>query len=526
MTEKTRETFRRGFWIVLAVVTALRLVLAGRFGLSVDEAHYVMYSRQLAWGYFDHPPMVGFLAALTGLVSESPFWMRLGPILCSAAAMILLRCLALTLYRDERVAFWAQVVLLLTPAYHLLGVALLPDATLNIFWCAALLAGWHAVREGKWVAWLLAGVAFGGALLSKYHGVLLPVCLFLFAVTSRDSRGWLARPQPYVAGLLGLLIFLPNIVWNAQHEWISYAFQLGHGGGTHFSLGRLVRVVGGQLAAAAPVMLGLLVAAWIAATRERPTRNEDRFLLWTSLPVFLFFCGMGLTGKILPHWTFVGWWAGAVLLAAVAVRRWEVGTSVAAHWRGWAVAGAAVSVVVLALTYAAILLPVVEPAYAWAREVSIRLHERIPAIPAMEAFKPGYDVTNDLYGWDEVGRKAEEMRHAMPQPDRTFVFCHRFHLTSLLALYLEPGTVPTSLRMKASQYQIWFRPEQYEGWDALFVDGDGEYKGPERYAALFERVEDTPVKILVFRKGRVAHAFRVYRCRGFAGRFERQNDGL
>ena len=77
----SQQTYRTLFWIFLTAITAVRLVLAGKFGLGVDESHYLLYSRHLAWGYFDHPPMVAFLAALTSIFGDSVFLVRLGPII-------------------------------------------------------------------------------------------------------------------------------------------------------------------------------------------------------------------------------------------------------------------------------------------------------------------------------------------------------------------------------------------------------------------------------------------------------------
>ena len=235
-------TYRTLFWLFLAGITAFRLLLADKFGLGVDESHYVLFSRRLAWGYFDHPPMVAFLAAGTTLAGNSVFFVRLGPIICSVLGVILMRYLALGLYRDERVAFWAAVLLNLMPYQHLLMVALLPDATLNFFWCGTLLTFWYALKNGKWPLWILAGLLFGGALLSKYHAVLLPLCLVGYLLTSSNHRFWLGRIQPYVAGLTGLAVFMPNILWNARHDWISYAYQLGRGSGDGLNFGKFAAV--------------------------------------------------------------------------------------------------------------------------------------------------------------------------------------------------------------------------------------------------------------------------------------------
>ena len=226
---KSQATYRRLFWLLLALVTASRLLLADKFGLGVDESHYLLYSRHLAWGYFDHPPMVAFLAALTSQFGEGVLMVRLGPIVCSTVSLIMLRYLALALYRDERVGFGAAVLIHLMPYQHLLLVGLLPDATLNIFWCGTLLAVWRAMHSGSWPMWLLAGLLFGGALLSKYHAALLALCLLGYFITSSDHRFWLKKAQPYAAFVIGLIVFSPNIVWNARRNWLSYAYQLGQG---------------------------------------------------------------------------------------------------------------------------------------------------------------------------------------------------------------------------------------------------------------------------------------------------------
>ena len=89
LNEHSQKTYRILFFLVLTTATLFRLAIAGRFGFGADEAHYVMYSRHLAWGYFDHPPMVAFLAALTNTVSKSLFFTRLGPIICLAFSLII-----------------------------------------------------------------------------------------------------------------------------------------------------------------------------------------------------------------------------------------------------------------------------------------------------------------------------------------------------------------------------------------------------------------------------------------------------
>jgi hypothetical protein len=514
-------TYRTLFWLFLAGITAFRLLLADKFGLGVDESHYVLFSRRLAWGYFDHPPMVAFLAAGTTLAGNSVFWVRLGPIICSVLGVILMRYLALGLYRDERVAFWAAVLLNLMPYQHLLMVALLPDATLNFFWCGTLLTFWYALKNGKWPLWILAGLLFGGALLSKYHAVLLPLCLVGYLLTSSNHRFWLGRIQPYVAGLTGLAVFMPNILWNARHGWISYAYQLGRGSGDGLNFGKFLLAIGGQFGVWSPLIFGLLIAAVITILRSQRLSDSDRFVVWTSIPVFAFFCLAGLTSKILPHWTAVGWWTGSIAIAVVALRKISQPNKSGVRWRRWSVAAGVTGFLMSVLLHAALMRPIVGPAYTWARDISLSLNRHFPAFRPLKPFETGYDISNDLFGWEEIAKRVEAVRAGMPRPQQTFVFCRRFFMTSQLGVYLSPDTVATSLHRKVNQYHLWFSAEGHKGWDALFVvDHKRHRERAQGYQVLFAAMDPDPVEIRVYRGRQLAHDFDVYKYYGFKGRFE------
>ena len=517
----SQATYRALFYIFLTFITAIRLLLTDKFGLGVDESHYLMYSRHLAWGYFDHPPMVAFLAALTSLLGKSVFLVRLGPIVCSVISLILLRYLALALYRDERVGFWAALLIHLMPYQHLLLVGLLPDATLNIFWCGTLLSVWRAIQTGRWPMWILAGLLFGGALLSKYHAVLLALCLLGYFIASSGQRFWLKKLQPYVALLFGLIVFMPNILWNARHDWISYRYQLGQGSAESFDPTKFLIAIGGQLGAWSPIIFGVLLAVFVAVIRQPKRSEADRFAIWTSIPIFIFFGLAGLGSKVLPHWTSVGWWTGSIFVARVILQKIPRHSPAAKRWRRWSVAAAATGFAMTGLLYMVLFLPIVGPVYNWARDVSLSLNRKFPAVAPLKPFESGFDISNELFGWQDVARQVETLRAQMPHPATTFVFGHRFHTTSQLAVYLNPATVATSLYHKFSQYRLWFKAEEYVGWDALFiVDRKRHQERAARYLPLFAKMEPQPTEILILRHDRPARKLKVYKYFGFKGKYQ------
>lgn len=518
MDEPRHSRARLFFWLLLGLLTAGRLCVAGLFGFSTDEAHYVMYGRHLAWGYFDHPPMVGFLAAFGGWLGGSEWLMRLGPVLCGSASLAFMGLLAADL-QGWRTALLALGLAACVPILMMLGVALLPDAPLNVFWCAALWAGWRAVDRGGWGWWLGAGALMGGAMLSKYHGVLLPGLLFLYLASTASGRRWLCRPEPYVAGLVALLVFLPNILWNASHDWASYAFQLGHGGGkgklTPFNV---LASLGGQLAAGSPILFVLMITSAILLIR-RPFNDGDRFLFWTSVPVFLFFCGIGLVGKVLPHWPAPGWWSGLIALAALLARRLPQGGASARRWKRWTLAGAALGLIIVLALPVCLVRPVVGWAYARLRPVSLRLHERWPAVKAMKPFSPRMDLSNDVAGWRAVAAAVTRLRSDQPDPARTFVMAGRFCSASQTAAYLAPGTPVWATRPPLNQYSFWFDPAAHRGWDAILIEDsrDSRMEGPGEFAALFDRFEERAVSVSVDRAGFPARRTRLWIARGFRG---------
>jgi hypothetical protein len=220
----------------LAILLPLALILGislWRLGISTvlpvtqDEAYYFHWSRALAWGYFDHPPGVAVLGLGTRLAPGSAVAARVGAIMVGLLTLLVLW----RLYRACGLGYGGGLLLALLLAAGtvpgLVGaIVTTPDTLLTFCWALAMHEALAALR-GDRRRWLSAGVATGLGLLSKYSmAVIGPV--FLWAMLAADPRA-LRTPWPYLGGSLALLVFLPNLLWNLQHDWLSLGFQLGHG---------------------------------------------------------------------------------------------------------------------------------------------------------------------------------------------------------------------------------------------------------------------------------------------------------
>ncbi len=168
----------------------------------------------------------------------SAFTLRLGFVLLFAGSTWLMARLTARFFGP-----WAGVLAALAlnvSAYHTaaVGAFALPDGPLLFFWLLTLdrmaSAFERPDRPGLWAA---MGLAWGLAMLSKYHAVFLPAGAAVFMLMDGEARRCWRKPGPYLALAVGLIVFSPVIFWNASHGWASFAFQGGRAvGGFGFRL--------------------------------------------------------------------------------------------------------------------------------------------------------------------------------------------------------------------------------------------------------------------------------------------------
>ncbi|NEP16485.1 MAG: glycosyltransferase family 39 protein [Leptolyngbya sp. SIO4C1] len=330
-----------------------RGLIAWQLPPGFDEAYYFLYTQHLDWSYFDHPLMVALTSGvgiwLTGHVS--PLTLRLGSLLLFTGSTGLLYLTARRLF-GAKVGWLTAAIASIAPLFFFsFGLLAAPDSALIFFWSAVLFVAadeFFPVGKPYRPTYRLAviGVLLGLASLSKYHGFVLGLSLIGFCLASAAYRRALRSPWLAV-GLLGYgLTLLPLLVWNAQHEWISFAFHLskrfdgGRAGGF-----RLSQLLGVWLAEVGFLFPTIGLPLWWVSLRTlwqrvRPQKREpsrqtlaQAFLLWMGLPIALGFTLLGGFTQIYPAWPAPGLWTLLPLLALTAaswsqttVRRWLTGT--------------------------------------------------------------------------------------------------------------------------------------------------------------------------------------------------------
>ena len=166
-------------------------------------------------------------------------------------------------------------------------------------------------RRGVNALWALAGVSLGLAGLSKYSAAFAPLGLFGFFVSSPAHRRWLVDPRPYLGAALGVACFTPAIVWNAEHGWVSFAFQAARAADRLSLDGHAWKRLGDGVVA----QIGLVtpwifwpVAMGLGRAIRSPAGTPEKFLLWLAAPPLVAFAVLPLLGqKQIAHWFDSGW---------------------------------------------------------------------------------------------------------------------------------------------------------------------------------------------------------------------------
>jgi hypothetical protein len=316
--------------VIVAAMTAMRIVYACLIDLRTDEAYYWTWSKEPVLCFLDHPPMIAwFIRFGTSIFGDSNLGVRFAGIVAMLVTQLLLADIVRRLTHNARACVLAVLMMEAALYYGLLMAKVSPDIALIPFAVAMIwaLVRLHESGDGRW--WLAAGLFAGLALLSKFTVILLLPAVAAFALVPAWRSRWLLSPYPWLAALIAIALFSPVLIWNAQHDWSSFRFQLVRATATHqLSLRTVGDYIGLQFGLVGFVLLpvtlsGLVLSAWRGYRHREPVA----ILLSTSVIVpFLYFLWKSLTLRVGDTWPMfmwpIGFAAAAVNIAMLPKEGW------------------------------------------------------------------------------------------------------------------------------------------------------------------------------------------------------------
>ena len=463
---------RRAVIWLIAISTAIRLLWSAFLPISNDEAYHWLYTTHPDLSYFDHPPMT-MLVAKAGLLLcggwVHSFSLRLGFVLFFAGSLwILFRWTSR--WFGEAAGFWAAVGLSLSNYFTAWsGSQAHPDSPLLFFGLLTLWQSGEAILgdpRQSLKRWLFVGLAFGAALLSKYHAVLLPAGVALFALFTKEGRRIFFTPGPYLAVAIGFALFSPVILWNVRHDWTSFRFQGSRavaGAVPVFHEGPLKWLLGPILYLFPWIWFWLVWEGFKQLGKLRSSSGIERLLFFQALaPLGFFFVAACFNRAVFFHWPLIGFVPLYPLVGAFWVKlkaRFPLGFKLSVL--GWTLALFAIDGLVL-------------------------FHARTGLLPIPSGVK---DVSREFSGWDSV---AEELQRRGLLEGRPLIVSPLWDESAQLAFALRNSDdVRCWHSFDARGFEFWSHPDDTLGRTALLIVVDDE--APEltrrEYSPIFETFE-------------------------------------
>ena len=463
---------------ILAFSFVLRFLYLGIVELMPQEAYYWNYAQHPALSYLDHPPLTAWGIMLgTFLFGDGQFGVRFATFVVSMLSAGFVVAFARNL-QGRHAAIGAALLYGAFPAYLATGYFATPDAMLVCGWAATLYFLERAIVARRERAWIGVGVAFGFGLLAKYTIVLLAPATLALLLFDRRFRPVLRRPGPYLACAIALLIFSPVIWWNAQNDWISFAFQTTEraASGDGFSLHLLAAA--GMIVLTPPGFILALRASVrdLDPSDESGARRRNFTMALTLLP-FSVFVIYSLTHRVMKlDWTIPIWLAVLPAMGRILWRSWRAP-------RGpWRIGIWKLNVVVAPLL------------------IGFMLHWFVLGIPGVP---PRHSRAFPI-AWKEMSNEVDRLAAELERADGAtpiVIDATSYYIASEMAYYgrdTRDGVRTTSaahlIGARGLMYEFWVSPDDWRGAPALFVSfrpgdlGDRRFAGQAKdLSALKER---------------------------------------
>lgn len=285
----------RLFLVLLTVVFVLNMLQAYFTELLYDEAYYWYYAQGLDWGYFDHPPMVAALVALSGLLFEGALGVRFMSCVLSVGTYVILWWLVDHPKKKEYVVPFFLLVFSFT-LMNAYGFLTLPDTPLLFFTALFLLLYKRFLKHPTVGTSLFLGVVMAALLYSKYHAVLVILFVFLSNTSLiHNGKAWLAVT-------VALAVYAPHLVWLYQHDFVSVRYHLFERPNQAYAFEKFTLAYFLNLVAT----IGLLFY-WVyrALFTHRASDTFSRALLYLTYGVIVFFFISSFSRRVQAQWTVV-----------------------------------------------------------------------------------------------------------------------------------------------------------------------------------------------------------------------------
>ncbi len=459
-------------------------------GLMPQDAYYYMYGQNLAWSYFDHPGMIGYLLRLTTEVfGTSVFVVKLTDFLITSITLIVFYKLA-QCFLSKQKAYNSLLLITSTLFISILSFNSTPDVPLILFWSLSVLFLYKAIFQNKKQYWLFAGLAMGLAFNSKYTAILLQIGLLFFLLFSKNYRKLFFSKWLWFCLLISILTMFPVWYWNYQNEFASFVFQSSNRASSITQFNVKPKLFLGAVAHQAFLLLPILSCSFLVFSYKHIKKafikwclpsQKTLFLLAFFIPAFIGFFIISPFYWVKINWMMPSYITGCILASFYINKkllRYQILSSIFIH-----------------------------------------------LLVAVQVIFYVFPIKSDdtWVGWKELSEKVVTLQE---KHSTSFLFSvDDYKTSSALRFYLPQETIygKNVINLPALHFDYLDNNlSRLEGKNALFIDSDTRFRNknkkgkafPESIYNFFESVEE--LEPITIKKGnREIRKFWVFLCKNY-----------
>lgn len=309
------------FYKVLLIVFVIRFTLSAWIPILGDEAYFVIWGNNLDYGYYDHPPLVGWLLSFLLLFSDATWWLRLPAVLLP----IILSFLIFKLLKPKHpnVAVLVALVYLVAPV-NIINFLITTDTPLVFFSFISVIYFYQAVYEtNSNKDYLLAGLYLGLAFFSKYFAAILGITYGLYILLyHRDKKSLIGL---FLVTLMVIPFIMVNLLWNYNNCGNNFLFNLvNRTAGDTASLSNIGKYAGILLYLFTPAFAYFLIKER-HKIKSQLQNTFSKFYIWLSVIPLILFLILAIKKPVGLHWLFSFYPFVFIAFAGVlSVKRWRI----------------------------------------------------------------------------------------------------------------------------------------------------------------------------------------------------------
>jgi hypothetical protein len=440
-------------WRLLTLIPGLKLLLhvlvSSRYGYFRDELYFLDCARNLDWGYVDTAPLIALYSRIALLLGGSLEALRILPALAGAGLVLLTMLLTRQLGGGRFAQVLAGLCVLMTPSRLAIDGLLTMNAFEPLFWIGCVYFLVRIVREGRSELWIWFGLLAGLGLMNKHSTLLFCFAVVIALLLSRERRE-LLKPWIWLGGLLAALVFLPNLLWQAAHD-----FPTLEGLKNVAATGKNIQVepvefLRQQVLLQHPLLLPFWFAGLVSLIVGKGRRM--RVLGWVFLVLLVTMIAMKAKNYYLVPIYPMLFAAGAVATERQLSQREKTRRKV---WPR-------VAVIAYVVAAGALIIPAIMPFLSPTKLVAYQGALGL-SVPATEVAHDGplEQRLGDQFGWPELVEDVADIYNALPPEERvrTGIFASNYGEAGALNLFGPEHGLPAPVCSHQNHY-YWGPPKK------------------------------------------------------------------